>query len=79
MQKIDGRTVTFKISHDLLAELDELARKTGKTRNDTMRACFEYSVDTYKDMEKLGVVGFVNAFKKAKTVMSKNIGQLSLW
>jgi len=79
MKKIDGRTVTFKIPHDLLAELDELARKTGKTRNHTMRACFEYSIDTYKDMEKLGVVGFVNAFTRAKKAIRERTGQLSLF
>ncbi len=41
----DTSVVSARISNDLIKKLDEIAEKTGRTRNEIIQMCLEFSVD----------------------------------
>ena len=79
MKKIDGQMVNIKIPNELLADIDHIAMKTGKTRATTIRTLLEFGVDTCKDMEKIGAYGMLECIDKAKEKLKSTFGQLSLF
>ena len=47
MKKYQGDTsvVSLRLPVELVATLDEIAKSTGRTRNDIMQRCLEFSID----------------------------------
>lgn len=45
-------TVTARLSVELIERLDEIAEKTGRTRNEIIQRCVEYAVDNIKITEE---------------------------
>ena len=41
----ESTTVTVRLSVELVDEIDKIAQKTGRTRNDIIHKCIEYGVD----------------------------------
>ena len=46
-KKYRGETsvVSARLPNDLIKQLDEIAEKTGRTRNEILQMCLEFSVD----------------------------------
>ncbi len=42
----DTSVVSARLSNDLIKKLDEIAEKTGRTRNEIVQICLEFSVDS---------------------------------
>jgi len=40
----DSTVLSIRIPNDLLEKLDEIASKTGRTRNEIVQTCLEYAV-----------------------------------
>ncbi len=47
MKKYQGETsvISLRLPVELVATLDEIAKTTGRTRNDIMQKCLEFSID----------------------------------
>lgn len=43
--KGDSSVVSVRLPNDLIKSLDEIAEKTGRTRNEIIQKCIEFSVD----------------------------------
>ena len=41
----DSSVVSVRLPNDLIKHLDEIAEKTGRTRNEIIQTCLEFSVD----------------------------------
>ena len=41
----ESGTVTARIPKELIARLDEIVKQTGRSRNDIIQLCIEYSLD----------------------------------
>lgn len=41
----DTSVVSVRMSNELIRKMDEIAEKTGRTRNDIILSCLEYAVD----------------------------------
>ena len=46
--KGDSVVISCRVPRDLLAELDGIAAATGRTRNEIVQMCLEFSVDKIK-------------------------------
>ncbi len=54
MKKYQGETsvISLRLPVELVATLDEIAKTTGRTRNDIMQRCLEFSVENLEIEEK---------------------------
>lgn len=43
--KGDSSVVSVRLPNDLIKSLDEIAEKTGRTRNEIIQKCIEFSVE----------------------------------
>jgi predicted DNA-binding protein len=43
--KGDSSVVSVRLPNDLVQSLDDIAKKTGRTRNEIIQKCIEFSVD----------------------------------
>ncbi len=52
-KKYQGETsvISLRLPIELVATLDEIAKVTGRTRNDIMQRCLEFSVDNLEITE----------------------------
>jgi len=41
----DSSVVSVRLPNDLVKQLDDIAEKTGRTRNEIIQTCLEFSVD----------------------------------
>lgn len=41
----DSMVVSTRLTNELVKELDKIAEKTGRTRNEIIQICLEYAVD----------------------------------
>lgn len=41
----DSMVVSTRLTNELVKELDKIAEKTGRTRNDIIQTCLEYAVE----------------------------------
>lgn len=41
----DSSVISVRLPNDLILRLDEIAEKTGRTRNEIVQKCLEFSVD----------------------------------
>ena len=53
-KKYHGETsvISLRLPVELVATLDEIAKATGRTRNDIMQRCLEFSIDNLEIEEK---------------------------
>lgn len=47
----DSSVVSVRLPNDLVEKLDEIADKTGRTRNEIIQKCLAYSVDNLEIKE----------------------------
>ena len=50
--KGDTAVISLRLPVELVATLDEIAKVTGRTRNDIMQRCLEFSIDNLEIEEK---------------------------
>lgn len=48
----DSMVVSTRLTNELVKELDKIAEKTGRTRNDIIQTCLEYAVENIEIDEK---------------------------
>ena len=48
----DTMVVSSRLTNDLVEELDKIAEKTGRTRNEIIQLCLEFAVDNLEISEK---------------------------
>lgn len=53
MKKYQGETsvISLRLPVELVASLDEIAKTTGRTRNDIMQRCLEFSIENLEISE----------------------------
>jgi predicted transcriptional regulator len=47
----DSMVVSTRLSNELVSSLDEIAQKTGRTRNEIMQMCLEFAVENLEIKE----------------------------
>lgn len=54
IKKYQGETsvISLRLPIELVNTLDELAKETGRTRNDIMQRCLEFSIDNLEITDK---------------------------
>ncbi len=48
----DTMVVSSRLTNELVEELDKIAEKTGRTRNEIIQLCLEFAVDNLEISEK---------------------------
>ena len=44
----DSMVISSRLTAEMVAELDEIAEKTGRTRNEIVQTCLEFALDNLK-------------------------------
>lgn len=73
MQKIEGRELKIKFTHEMLEELDRLSKRVGLRRNELIRNYIELGIDITHGYEKLGIVRLLEIKRRTKKSVSQDV------
>lgn len=78
-QRIDGKSFTLIMPHDLTNRLKRVEKRLDMTRAEAMRQTMNFGLDVYEDFEKLGVVKLAEVFSRVRGMIQEGSGQQKLF
>ena len=73
MQEIKGKVLTIKLTHEVIAELDRIAKRLNYNRTETIRSLLDLGTDVFKKYETSGVVQLIEIKNRARKTLKEDV------